>query len=32
MLVDVVGKNGLEITKAIENYANEKMAKLEKKK
>lgn len=30
MLVDVVGKNGLEITKAIENYANEKMAKLEK--
>lgn len=30
MLVDVVGKNGLEITKAIENYAQDKMAKLEK--
>ncbi len=30
MLVDVVGKNGLEITKAIDNYARGKMAKLEK--
>ena len=30
MLVDVVGKNGLEITKAIDNYARGKMEKLEK--
>lgn len=30
MTVEVVGKNGLEITQAIQNYATEKMEKLEK--
>lgn len=30
MTVEVVGKNGLEITQAIKNYAEQKMAKLEK--
>ncbi|QVK21698.1 ribosome-associated translation inhibitor RaiA [Mycoplasmatota bacterium] len=30
MLVEVVGKNGLEITQAINNFATEKMSKLEK--